>query len=42
MLIIQARKWQSMNTKRYATTRKFGYVQAPKEEMPPGKLNFPE
>jgi len=38
---MQARKWQQMNAKRYASTRKFGYVQAPKEEMPPGKLGFP-
>ena len=32
---LQARKWQQMNAKRYATKRKFGFVQAPKEEMPP-------
>ncbi|KAL4539196.1 hypothetical protein Ndes2526B_g02545 [Nannochloris sp. 'desiccata'] len=35
MLEEKARKWQQMNAKRYASTRKFGYVQAPKEEMPP-------
>lgn len=30
-----ARKWQQLNAKRYGTTRKFGYVEPPKEEMPP-------
>lgn len=33
--IPQARKWQQMNSKRYADKRKFGYVEAPKEDMPP-------
>lgn len=32
---LQARKWQQMNAKRYADKRKFGYVEAPKEDMPP-------
>ncbi len=31
----QARKWQSLNSKRYGGKRKFGYVEAPKEDMPP-------
>ena len=33
---LQARKWQQLNSKRYADKRKFGYVQAQKEDMPPG------
>ena len=36
---VQARKWQQMNSKRYATKRKFGYVQAPQTEMPAGKYS---
>ncbi len=35
MEILQARKWQQFNAKRYADKRKFGYVEAPKEDMPP-------
>ena len=31
---LQARKWAQMNAKRYADKRKFGYVEAPKEDMP--------
>eukprot|EP00887_Chlorella_sp_A99_P006813 scaffold2.g6813.t1 len=31
----KARKWQQMNSKRYADKRKFGYSQAQKEDMPP-------
>ena len=31
----QARKWQQLNSKRYGEKRKFGYVEAMKEEMPP-------
>lgn len=31
----QARKWQQLNAKRYADKRKFGYVEAQKEDMPP-------
>ena len=30
-----ARKWQALNAKRYGTSRKFGYVEPAKEEMPP-------
>ena len=40
MVYLQAKKWQQMNSKRYASQRKFGYVQAPKEDMPPGKPCF--
>ena len=32
---MQARKWQQLNSKRYGDKRKFGYVEAMKEEMPP-------
>lgn len=32
----QARKWQQLNSKRYADKRKFGFAQAQKEDMPPG------
>ena len=31
----QARKWQQLNAKRYGEKRKFGYVEAQKEDMPP-------
>jgi hypothetical protein len=31
----QARKWQQLNSKRYSDKRKFGFVEAPKEDMPP-------
>lgn len=31
----KARKWHQLNTKRYASKRKFGYKQTQKEEMPP-------
>lgn len=33
--VMQARKWQQLNSKRYGDKRKFGYVEAPKEDMPP-------
>lgn len=33
----QARKWHQLNHKRYADKRRFGYVQAEKEQMPPGE-----
>ena len=35
MLAERARKWQQLNTRRYGQRRKHGYVDAPKEEMPP-------
>eukprot|EP00959_Pyramimonas_sp_CCMP1952_P161418 3375487-Pyramimonas_sp.AAC.5 len=31
----RARKWQQLNQKRYGDKRKFGYVAAQKEDMPP-------
>jgi hypothetical protein len=31
----QARKWKQLNSKRYGDKRKFGFVEAPKEDMPP-------
>lgn len=34
---LQARKWHQLNHKRYADKRRFGYVQAEKEQMPPGE-----
>lgn len=34
---LQARKWQQLNSKRYAPKRKFGYAQTQKEDMPPGE-----
>ena len=37
----QARKWQQLNSKRYADKRRFGYVQAQKEDMPPGARRLP-
>lgn len=30
-----ARKWQQLQSKRYAEKRKFGFVDAQKEDMPP-------
>ncbi len=33
--VLQARKWQQLNSKRYGDKRKFGFVEAPKEDMPP-------
>lgn len=31
----KARKWQQLQTKRYADKRKFGFVDSQKEDMPP-------
>eukprot|EP00884_Botryococcus_braunii_P011285 jgi/Botrbrau1/20157/Bobra.0173s0058.1 len=31
----RARKWQQLNSKRYGEKRRFGFVEAQKEEMPP-------
>ena len=31
----RARKWQQLNSRRYGQKRKHGYVEAPKEDMPP-------
>ena len=30
-----ARKWQQLQSKRYSEKRKFGFVEAQKEDMPP-------
>ena len=32
---LSARKWQQLRSKRYAEKRKFGFVEAQKEDMPP-------
>lgn len=32
---VAARKWQQLNAKRYGISRKFGYVEPEKQEMPP-------
>ena len=37
-LLEKGRKWQKLQTARYAEKRKFGYVTAPKEDMPPEHL----
>ncbi|XP_072978887.1 pre-mRNA-processing-splicing factor 8A [Typha angustifolia] len=34
-LVEKARKWQQLNSKRYGDKRKFGFVEAQKEDMPP-------
>lgn len=31
----RARKWMQLNSKRYGDKRKFGFVEAQKEDMPP-------
>jgi pre-mRNA-processing factor 8 len=31
----QARKWQQLQSKRYAEKRKFGFVDSQKEDLPP-------
>lgn len=33
--VFAARKWQQLQAKRYAEKRKFGFVDAQKEDMPP-------
>ena len=33
--ILSARKWQQLQSKKYAEKRKFGFVEAQKEDMPP-------
>lgn len=33
--LLQAQKWDQLNSKRYGEKRRFGYVEAQKEEMPP-------
>jgi pre-mRNA-processing factor 8 len=34
-LVEKARKWHQLNSKRYGDKRKFGFVEAQKEDMPP-------
>lgn len=34
----KSRKWKQLQSKRYAEKRKFGFVDAQKEDMPPGML----
>ncbi len=34
----RARRWEQMNKKRYDTKRRFGYVEAVKEDLPPEYL----
>lgn len=36
----KAKKWKQLQSKRFAEKKKFGFVDAQKEEMPPGKLAF--
>jgi hypothetical protein len=33
--IFEAKKWQQLQAKRYSEKRKFGFVEAQKEDMPP-------
>lgn len=33
--VFSARKWQQLQAKRYSEKRKFGFVDAQKEDMPP-------
>ena len=35
IVLFSARKWQQLQSKRYAEKRKFGFVDAMKEDMPP-------
>ena len=35
MLQERARKWRQLNNRRYAPKKKHGYVESPKEDMPP-------
>lgn len=35
----KAKKWSQLQSKRYAEKRKFGFVDAQKEEMPPGRFS---
>lgn len=37
MLNEKAKKWKQLQSKRFAEKKKFGFVDAQKEEMPPGK-----
>lgn len=33
----KAKRWKQLQTKRFAQKQKFGFSEAPKEEMPPGE-----
>ena len=35
IFLISAQKWQQLQSKRFAEKRKFGFVDAQKEDMPP-------
>ena len=37
-ILDRIKKWQQLNSKRYAEKRKFGYVEPQKEDMPPEHL----
>ena len=34
-MFLSARKWQQLQSKRYAEKRKFGFIDVQKEDMPP-------
>lgn len=36
----KARKWKQLQSKRYAEKRKFGFVDAQKEDMPSGRFDM--
>ena len=38
MLLVSARKWQQLQSKRYAEKRKFGFIDVQKEDMPPAHV----
>lgn len=35
----KAKKWRQLQSKRFADRRKYGFSEAPKEDMPPGKYS---
>lgn len=35
LIIVVAQKWHQLQTKRFAEKRKFGFIDAQKEDMPP-------
>ena len=41
ILEAKAKKWHQLNQKRYGEKRKFGYVEAQKELLPPEVLRYP-
>ena len=36
----KSKKWKQLNNKRYGEKRKFGYVEAQKEKLPPEVIRF--